>query len=113
MAAFKPLNFNATIGAVSSTLGCHKLFNMPRRNFSSTPAAAAPLSPEAEMEKFELTATASETAATATDVATIWEPTWWPQDQMLQLIVNLHDATGWNYAITIAALTFTFRAVML
>ena len=86
-----------------------------RRNFSSfsekvTSCAAS--SPDAEIAKFEQSAAAAEAAVTATEVADIWEPTWWPQDQILQLFVNIHDATGLNYAFTIGALTLTFRTMM-
>lgn len=86
-----------------------------RRNFSSftgkvTSCAA---SPDLEIAKFEETASAVETAATtAAEAMNIWEPTWWPQDQILQLIINLHDASGLNYAYTVALLTLAFRTAM-
>eukprot|EP00559_Dactyliosolen_fragilissimus_P005435 CAMPEP_0184867984 /NCGR_PEP_ID=MMETSP0580-20130426/28604_1 /TAXON_ID=1118495 /ORGANISM="Dactyliosolen fragilissimus" /LENGTH=377 /DNA_ID=CAMNT_0027368569 /DNA_START=463 /DNA_END=1596 /DNA_ORIENTATION=+ len=41
-----------------------------------------------------------------------WEATWWPQDQMIDLINYIHDMTGVNYALTIAGLTLSLRIFM-
>lgn len=87
------------------------------RSFSSSLSdkmtSCAASSPEAEMAKFELTAASAETAASAAEASAPWEPTWWPQDQILDLIINIHDASGLNYAVTIGALTLVFRTIML
>ena len=86
-----------------------------RRDFSSISekfTACAASSPETEMAKFEQTAAAAEAATSAVDASAPWEPTWWPQDQILDLIINLHESSGMNYAYIIGALTITFRALM-
>lgn len=75
------------------------------------------LSPEEEMAKFEQNATAAvQTSAEVTVAGTenpVWEATWWPQDQMLDFIMFAQEMTGVNYAITIGAITFGFRTLML
>ncbi len=80
-------------------------------NIGSTPVSA-----EEAMAKFEENASAvdaaTETAVAVADAANVWEPTWWPQDQMIQLVCNIHDATGYNYALTIGGLTLAFRSLM-
>jgi YidC/Oxa1 family membrane protein insertase len=100
---------------VMNKKGC--LVSDSRRYFSSSLSdrmtSCAASSPEAEMAKFELTAASAETAAAAAEATAPWEPTWWPQDQILDLIINIHDASGLNYAFTIGALTLAFRAAML
>lgn len=74
------------------------------------------ISPEDEMAKFELNATAAaERTAELTVAGTdgqIWQSTWWPQDQMVDFIVYVHDASGLNYALTIGAITLAFRSLM-
>mmetsp|Transcript_12685 Transcript_12685/g.23772 ORF Transcript_12685/g.23772 Transcript_12685/m.23772 type:complete len:446 (-) Transcript_12685:1657-2994(-) len=88
-----------------------------RRSFSTSISdsitSCAASSPEAEMAKFELTAASAEAAETAAEATAPWAPTWWPQDQILELIINIHDASGLNYAFTIGALTLVFRTAML
>ncbi len=81
------------------------------------PIGSAPVSAEEAMAKFEESASAidaaAETVVAVTDASsTVWEPTWWPQDQMIQLVCNIHDATGYNYALTIGGLTLAFRSLM-
>ena len=90
---------------------------MSTRNFGTftqkvTSCAEASTSPAAEIAKFEQSASATEAATAAAEAVTAWEPTWWPNDQILQLIINLHDASGYNYAIIIGALTIAFRTAM-
>eukprot|EP00554_Chaetoceros_debilis_P007302 CAMPEP_0194076672 /NCGR_PEP_ID=MMETSP0149-20130528/3441_1 /TAXON_ID=122233 /ORGANISM="Chaetoceros debilis, Strain MM31A-1" /LENGTH=402 /DNA_ID=CAMNT_0038757487 /DNA_START=203 /DNA_END=1412 /DNA_ORIENTATION=- len=76
------------------------------------------LSAESEIAKFEEAANAAdivastEAAEAIVAAADVWEPTWWPQDQMLNLIVNFHDVTGLNYALAIGGLTLAFRSAM-
>jgi len=116
-----PSHFKVTLplyGAFGATLSQNQLsvhnngtFTL-RRNFSSISdkvTACASSSPDAEIAKFEQAAAAVEAVTAATEV---WEPSWWPQDHMLQLIVNLHDVSGMNYAVTIGALTLAFRVAM-
>lgn len=91
-------------------------FMSSKRCLSSLTAnmtSCAASSPEAEMAKFEMTAASAEAVVSATDASMPWQPTWWPQDQILDLIIQLHDASGLNYALTIGALTLAFRTVML
>lgn len=86
-----------------------------KRNFSSISekiTSCAASSPEAEMATFEQSAAAAEATTAATEASAPWEPTWWPQDQILDLIINLHESTGVNYAFTVGALTLAFRTLM-
>ncbi len=91
-------------------------FSNSVRNFSSISekvTSCAASSPDTEIAKFEQAAAAAEAATVASaEASATWEPTWWPQDQILQLIINLHETTGYNYAITIGALTLAFRTIM-
>lgn len=97
----------------------------------TSPATASEVPPATEesqlsaaqeaMAQFEQQSIATETASTVTttaaEIATgtainTWESTWWPQDQMLDLIVYIHDTTGLNYAFTIGAITLSFRTIL-
>mmetsp|Transcript_6029 Transcript_6029/g.9050 ORF Transcript_6029/g.9050 Transcript_6029/m.9050 type:complete len:499 (+) Transcript_6029:728-2224(+) len=74
-------------------------------------------SPEDEMAKFEQSAsraiqTTADAAETATATSTTWQSTWWPHDQMIDLINYTHDISGLNYALTISAMTLAFRVIM-
>lgn len=76
------------------------------------------ISPETEIAKFEEAASAAEklsqpgpNSLSSLD-PDVWTPSWWPSDQMIQLIYNIQEATGWNYAITIGAITLVFRVAM-
>lgn len=70
------------------------------------------------MTKFEEAANAAEkSSVNITDSLSsldpnVWTPSWWPSDQMVQLIYNVQEVTGWNYAITIGAITLAFRVAM-
>lgn len=112
-----------------SSVNRSSTFTISKRNFfskASKPTSdvtiesstSAPLSAESEIAKFEEAANAADVAASTEAAeaikatADIWEASWWPQDQMLNLIVNFHDATGLNYALAIGGLTFAFRSAM-
>jgi YidC/Oxa1 family membrane protein insertase len=99
-------------------------FIMNKRTFSSNTTTSCEAnntlaSPEAAMQKFEEAANAAENPSktpSIEDISSIdpnvWTPSWWPSDQMVQLIYNVQEATGWNYAITIGAVTLAFRTAM-
>jgi YidC/Oxa1 family membrane protein insertase len=115
-------------------------FNSSRRGFATGANAskevltAIPVnsvvscaSPQEEMDKFELAAqSAVSTTGKVTDQVTsaasqasnsdipVWEPSWYlPQDHFVDLIHYMHDFSGMNYAITIAAITTSMRVIML
>ena len=72
---------------------------------------------EQEMAKFEQNASTTVESAAEASIATtntnVWEATWWPQDQMVDFIIYAHDMSGLNYALTIGAITLSFRTLML
>lgn len=111
------------LSGLSLSMKCEP-FMLNKRSFTSNTTTSCDAnntlsSPEAEMEKFEKAADAADLPTKMPSIedlssidSNVWTPSWWPSDQIVQLIYNVQEATGWNYAITIGAITLAFRTAM-
>jgi YidC/Oxa1 family membrane protein insertase len=116
------LNRNDYHAGASTTFASTRGFSSSAGTGTGTGTGAGTMSPEEEMAKFEQSAntTLSQSSDGITPVSDqltttgqqIWESTWWPQDQMLDLIMFTQETSGLNFALTIGAITFTFRSLM-